>query len=141
MKKYTATLCRFVVKKKFTLGLLKIFNASGKLLFQCYTLELPYVDNQHNISSIPAIEYCCQLYNSSKFGLVYKILNVPGREGILFHKGNTVADSHGCILLGNGYTLNSDLSDCFLRNSKIALDKLMSLNITSFNLKISNLCL
>lgn len=141
MKKCTATLCRFVIKEKFTLGRLKIFNASGNLLFECFTLELPYVDNQHNISSIPAIGYYCHLYNSSKFGLVFKILNVRNREGILFHKGNTVKDTHGCILLGNGYTLNSDLSDCFLRNSKNAFDELMSLDLVDFNLKISNLCL
>lgn len=141
MKKCTAALCRFVVKEKFTLGHFKIFNESGNLLFECFTLELPYVDNQHNISCIPTMGYYCSLYSSKKFGLVFKVLNVPNREGILFHKGNTVKDTHGCILLGNNYTLNSDLSGCFLRNSKNAFDEFMSLGLVDFNLKISNLCL
>ena len=141
MKKCTAALCRFVVKEKFTLGRLKIFNASGNLLFECFTLELPYVDNQHNISCIPAIKYYCQLYSSAKFGLVFKILNVRNREGILFHKGNTVADTHGCILLGSSYTFSPDKKECSLQKSKIAFDKLMSLGLVGFDLKISNLCL
>lgn len=141
MKKCTATLCRFIIKEKFTLGRLKIFNESGNLLFECFTLELPYVDNQHNISCIPTMGYYCSLYSSKKFGLVFKVLNVPNREGILFHKGNTVKDTHGCVLLGSSYTLSPDKKDCSLQKSKSAFDSLMSLGLVDFNLKISNLCL
>lgn len=33
-------------------------------------------------------------------GYVPRILNVPGFDGILLHKGNTQDDSSGCIILG-----------------------------------------
>lgn len=32
--------------------------------------------------------------------VTYEVSNVPGHTDILIHKGNTEADSHGCILLG-----------------------------------------
>ena len=141
MKKCTAALCRFVVKEKFTLGRLKIFNASGNLLFECYTLELPYINNEKSISSIPANDYVCKLIVSPKFGFVFQVLNVVNRAKILIHKGNYTTDTHGCILLGSSYTLSPDKKDCSLQKSKIAFDKLMSLGLVDFNLKISNLCL
>lgn len=33
-------------------------------------------------------------------GYLPRILNVPGYDGILMHKGNTAEDSAGCIILG-----------------------------------------
>lgn len=141
MKKCTAALCRFVIKEKFTLGRLKIFNESGNLLFECYTLELPYINNEKNISSIPANDYVCKLIVSRKFGIVFQVLNVVNRGNILIHKGNYTTDTHGCILLGSSYTLSPDKKECSLQKSKIAFDNLMSLGLVDFNLKISNLCL
>jgi len=38
---------------------------------------------------------------SPHFGVVLPhIMDVPGRSDILIHWGNTVADSHGCVLAG-----------------------------------------
>lgn len=69
----------------------------------CKTLELPYKDNANNISCIPAGSYTLSPYPSKKFGEVYIVENVPGRTGILIHKGNTTDDIRGCILVGLEY--------------------------------------
>lgn len=81
-----------------TLGTLRI--QTRNLVWQCKTLELPWLNNKPQISCIPPGTYRCVRHTSEKFGKVFRLLNVPGREGILFHAGNTARDTHGCILLG-----------------------------------------
>ena len=78
-----------------TFGVLRI----QKELF-CVTLEPTDNLNELGKSSIPAQQYRCKRHNSIRFGETYLVMNVPGRTGILFHPGNTVHDSAGCILLG-----------------------------------------
>lgn len=69
----------------------------------CKTLELPWRDNQKGISCIPTGEYKLSPYPSSRFGEVYIVNDVPNREGILIHVGNTADDIQGCILVGDSY--------------------------------------
>jgi hypothetical protein len=64
------------------------------------TLELPWKNNEHNVSCIPAGNYDIQRIRSPKFGETFEVVSVPGRSGILFHCGNSATDSTGCILLG-----------------------------------------
>ena len=66
----------------------------------CVSLEPPDLFNQKNISCIPVSQYSACPYNSERFGDTYQIMNVPKRSGILFHQGNYVDDTSGCILLG-----------------------------------------
>jgi len=66
----------------------------------CVTLELPDRLNHRDISSIPAQQYLCRKVISPYFGETFEITNVEDRTHVLFHKGNTVSDSHGCIVLG-----------------------------------------
>jgi len=33
----------------------------------------------------------------------FEVLSVPNRSGILFHVGNSVKDSRGCILIGSSF--------------------------------------
>ena len=40
------------------------------------------------------------LSSSTKFGDCYRFPNVTGRSGILIHRGNTIKDTRGCILVG-----------------------------------------
>lgn len=74
----------------------------------CVTLERPWLDNRHGVSCIPAGEYEAIKVHSAHFGYdVYQLQHVPGRDAIEMHRGNTVADSEGCILLGTAFgTLN-----------------------------------
>lgn len=67
----------------------------------CVTLELPWLNNQHNISCIPVGTYKCNRHSSPKFGECWEIMDVPGRDEILIHAGNLPADTHGCVLVGS----------------------------------------
>lgn len=64
----------------------------------CNTMELPWRDNQEDISCIPAGEYRIKMTNSPKYGSCYKVFGVENRTDILIHKGNTTNDTKGCIL-------------------------------------------
>lgn len=76
--------------------------------FQCYTLELPWRNNERGLSRIPGGTYNAVLRKSPRFGLVYEITGVPNRSLILIHSGNLAGDIkkgkstnvQGCILLG-----------------------------------------
>ena len=75
---------------------------TGKMSFggnTCDTLERPNVDPEH--ACIPKGTYRVQMMMSPHFGVVLPhIMDVPGRSDILIHWGNTVVDSHGCVLAG-----------------------------------------
>ena len=64
----------------------------------CHTLELPWRHNAQEISCIPAGDYPVVLSNSNRFGPVFRLKDVPGREGILIHVGNYLHETRGCIL-------------------------------------------
>ena len=78
-----------------TLGRLKI---SG---FQCFTLELPWLNNQQNISCIPEGKYNYIARNSPRNGLVLQLTDVPNRTAIQTHSGNFTRQVKGCILVGS----------------------------------------
>lgn len=90
------------------------------------TLELPDRLNQVNDSCIPAGRYECSLVENrvTHSGMIIpktlEVRNVPNRSGILFHTGNTMKDSHGCILLGMEYDIRPKFEGIVL--SRIAMD-------------------
>ena len=67
----------------------------------CFTLEPPDQANKPWTSCIPAQQYICVDHTSEKFGLTYRVTGVPDRESIIFHWGNWLEDTQGCILLGD----------------------------------------
>lgn len=93
---------RISFTKHGTFGVLT-YTSPGGLIPICLTLEDPWLDNMPNISCIPSGLYICRRTESPKFGEVYEVTNVVGRVGVLFHKGNTMHDTQGCILLGATY--------------------------------------
>lgn len=92
--------------------------------FVCMTLERPWCDNKINISCVPKDTYIVSAYNSSKFGSTYIIEDVPGRSGILFHKGNEISDTSGCVLLGQEIRPNGDTVR--LVGSKLGFDRFVN---------------
>ena len=91
-----ATIRRIEQTEQGTIGVLLLDRK-----IQCLTLEKHWRNNEPNISCIPPGNYTCQRITSQKFGQTYEVQNVPGRSSILFHAGNTYADTQGCILVGN----------------------------------------
>ena len=77
-------------------GVLKI----NKEVF-CYTLEPPDKLNKSNVSCIPEQQYLCKWVTTPKHGNTFEVTGVPGRSAILFHSGNVVDHTQGCILLGS----------------------------------------
>lgn len=70
-----------------------------------YTMERPWLNNQNDISCIPAGMYHVKYLERSYSGTyrnVFHIQNVPGRYGVLIHNGNIATQSKGCILIGMG---------------------------------------
>ena len=68
--------------------------------FRCFTMEPPWRDNARNLSSIPPGFYPCRWIRSPKYGDVYAVTKVVGRDNILIHAGNIVQHTKGCILPG-----------------------------------------
>jgi len=119
---------------KQTLGQLYVFNDEW-LEYECKTLELPWLDNQKEISCIPDGTYTLVKHISPSWGKCLKVLNVPNRSDILFHAGNFAAsinprtkrpDIKGCVLPGKEFTdLNKD-GYIDIARSGVALDELMN---------------
>ena len=45
----------------------------------------------------------CRRVLSPRFGDTFEITNVEGRNHILFHTGNFLEDTNGCVLLGSKF--------------------------------------
>ena len=69
----------------------------------CVTLEPKDVLNAPFISSIPAQQYMCSRINSRQYGPTWRVENVPNRTNILFHPGNIIKDTEGCIILAQHF--------------------------------------
>ena len=95
--------------------------------FQCFTLELPWIDNLTNISCIPAGMYRVTKYESPSKGSVLLLHDVPNRTYVEIHSGNYTSQIDGCILVGDGikYLNNDTIPDVI--NSKKTLRKLLDL--------------
>jgi hypothetical protein len=106
----------------------------------CDTLELPWKDNQRSVSCIPAGQYKVRLRTARESAtrdyLHLLIQDVPNRDYILFHIGNSAKDTRGCVLVGIGTKQD------FVKNSRLAMELLMkeiiNLGGTNINLIIKN---
>jgi hypothetical protein len=66
--------------------------------FQCYTIELPWVDNLPRRSCIPEGRYELKKRYSPKFKDHLLVQGVPGRSLVLLHPANdAVKELKGCI--------------------------------------------
>lgn len=87
------------------------------------SLELPWKDNERNISCIPTGIYACEWNGHRSNNPSFRVLDVYDRTGILIHSGNMVTHSQGCILLGTSFQKNFDKNpDFFIENSGESLN-------------------
>ena len=128
MSDYFGIINRIVPESKQTLGWFDFYK-EGEInpLIRCAVLELPFRDNQTNISSICSGVYTVKKRHSQKFGWHFILEDVGGREYILIHKGNYYTDIKGCLLFGNNFTdINGD-GYLDVTISKRTMDKLLDL--------------
>lgn len=87
------------------------------------TLELPWRNNEPNISRIPPGTYAATIRNDGSRKWRVELQNVPGdREHIQIHIGNYQRQIEGCVLVGLEVSHND--AECMVSHSKKALDKL-----------------
>lgn len=97
--------------------------------FLGFTIELPWLNNQRNVSCIPEGEYELKARYSKKFGHHLHIVNVKGRSLILLHPANNAKrELRGCIAPVTQLTGIGKGS-----NSKVLLQKLVSLCYQAFD--------
>jgi len=85
-----------------------------------FTLERCWLGNRKNISCISTGSYICKKHDSPTFGKVYKVCDVYQRSNILFHVGNVIEDTEGCILIGSSVGYIDDKRA--VTGSRIAFD-------------------
>lgn len=119
----TLTLSRMAETPAYTLGRVE----DAELRQVCVTLEEPWRDangdgiGDRNVSRIPAGTYPCFRRLSPARGYeVFELRDVPGRHNVQIHKGNSVADTLGCILVGTNFGKNGTITE-----SKKAFETLM----------------
>ena len=67
-------------------------------VFQCYTIELPWLNNEPQVSCIPEGEYVVEKRYSPHLGRHLLVTGVPGRDLILVHAANdALHELKGCI--------------------------------------------
>ena len=105
------------------------------------TLERPALDGFGKMSSIKAGVYTCKRIKSPTFGWTYEVTGVTGRSAILFHAGNWVDDTRGCILTGASFDpVGGSDGKSGVTGSKLAFDELMDLldGVPSFTLTVAD---
>ncbi len=131
LSKINLLIIRDTFTDKSTIGTLYI---NGEKF--CDTLENPYLDNKRNISCIPVGQYKVRLRlareSATRDYLHLLVQDVPNRDYILFHRGNSAKDSRGCILVGNGRKQD------IVENSRLAMDLVIKeiLNLGGENISL-----
>lgn len=101
----------------------------------CFTLE-PDKDEKGKLY-IPQGAYYCKRFHGEKWPNTFEIV-VPEHYAVLFHSGNTEADTQGCILLGA--TTGKLKGNRAVLNSGVTFQSFLDLtkNVDKFNLTIQD---
>lgn len=107
----------------------RLYDEEGIMI--AVTLEHAYEIDGKWVPKIPAGTYPCvrgphRLASMTSDFITFEITSVPGHTNILYHCGNTEADSEGCVLLGsvlgNGEILESRAAFARFMGSRTGID-------------------
>ena len=108
---------RLTMSEQGTFGVLLI---SGRPYY--VTLELPWKNNQREISCVPSGTYHVTKMYSEKFNkIVFVLHDVPGRDLIEIHIGNEIKNTLGCVLIGSEFSK----TEYAIVDSKVAFNDFM----------------
>lgn len=97
------------------------------------TCERPDNGNQ-KMGCIPIGDYKVTPFNSPSKGLVFLLHDVPDRNMIEMHIGNTIDDTEGCILVGASFGEVNNKKG--IVGSRAALERLLGRFPEGFTLRI-----
>ena len=123
----TLTIRRSIETDKNVLGFATLTNSRGKIIFNCVTLELPFLANKKKVSSIPTGTYRAIKTKSQSKGEVLMLKQVPNRTSVLVHVGNYSKDTLGCVLMGRNIEFSEDTSEHYITQSRITMSSLLAL--------------
>ncbi len=98
------------------------------------TLELPWRNNESNISRIPEGIYSARIRSDGERRWRIELQDVQDRQWVQIHVGNYPKQIEGCILVGSEVT-NHDGS-CMVPNSRATLDR-MANEMAKFSASLS----
>lgn len=132
----------FYEDAKQTVGSLELYQKNLKV-GRFFTMELPWLNNQRNISRITPFVYAVIPHVSPSKGRCFKVFEldgseVHGRSEILWHVGNYYTNTQGCTCPGSGNNLSDINSDGHIDvvQSKKAMDELFKIAPDGFILSI-----
>ena len=106
--------------------------------FKCFTLELPWKNNERNVSCIPrALGYKGEKHQSPANGPVIAINNVLNRTYIQIHSANFLRQLKGCIAVGDSIKFLDGDSLPDVTNSKNTLKALLAVLPDNFMIEVS----
>jgi hypothetical protein len=113
--------------------------AIGVLLLdsKIFSFTLEPDANDKNKPQIPAGEYLCKRFHGIKWTDTFEIV-VPGHTAVLYHAGNTEADTKMCVLLGS--TVGKLKGNRAVQNSGKTFEEFMNrcFNLMRFQLLIED---
>ena len=124
--------------EKERLGVGSVIDERGNVVFTFCTLELPYRNNQRQISSIDLGKYIVRKRFSEKYGNHFELISVKNRDKILIHVANFVRELKGCIAVGSAHKDIDNDGAKDLINSKKTLNKLNAIMPYEFELIITH---
>lgn len=106
----------------------RLYYGDGQNMFQCFTLELPFLANAVDVSCVQAGVYTARKIQSPTAGReVLRLFGVPNRSLINVEAANYTREILGCILVGDSIQFLDNDSVPDVTNSNFTLNKLLAL--------------